>query len=294
VRFVALVLLSDRHQSMLTFGGRRIALLEARMAPETAALVRRLGGHPYEVPAVREVLQPEEATPFIEALVTNGFGLVIFLTGAGVSAVLSEAGRMRCLEATLAALRLTPIVCRGPKPVAVLRQHQVPVLASAAEPYTSRELLHALAPIDLDGKSVALVHYGEANAPLAATLVARGAQLDELLLYEWRLPEDVQPLKELVRELIGGRVDAIAFTTQIQCRHLFRVAAELGLCGQLADALNRDTVVAAVGPVCAEVLRIFGVAPDVVPVRPKLGPMMHALAEYFQPESGPSSTPAGE
>jgi uroporphyrinogen-III synthase len=76
--------------------------------------------------------------------------------------------------------------------------------------------------------------------------------------------------------------DAIAFTTQIQCRHLFRVAAELGLCDQLVSALNANTVVAAVGPVCANVLQIFGVRPDVVPSRPKMGPMIAALAEYFQ------------
>jgi hypothetical protein len=34
--------------------------------------------------------------------------------------------------------------------------------------------------------------------------------------------------------------------------------------------------------VCANVLQIFGVRPDVVPARPKMGPMIAALAEYFQ------------
>ena len=45
-------------------------------------------------------------------------------------------------------------------------------------------MLNALAPIDLEGKAVALVRYGEPNAPLAAALSARGALLEELLLYE--------------------------------------------------------------------------------------------------------------
>jgi uroporphyrinogen-III synthase len=86
-----------------------------------------------------------------------------------------------------------------------------------------------------------------------------------------------------VHELIDGRVDAIAFTTQIQCRHLFRVAGDMGLCQQLVDALNAKAVVAAVGPICTEVLRFFGVTPDVVPTRPKLGPLMNSLSNYFQP-----------
>jgi uroporphyrinogen-III synthase len=273
---------------MLTpsFDGRTIVLLEARMATEAAALVRKMGGVPYAVPAVREVIQPGEAAPFIDALVSGTFSIVVFLTGAGVSALIHEAERLGRLEATLAALRLTGVVCRGPKPVAVLRQHNVPVLVTAAEPYTSNELLEALGSIGLNGTAVALVHYGEANGPLCAALSARGAQLDELLLYEWKMPDDVEPLKVLVRELAAGRMDAIAFTTQIQCRHLFRVAADLGLCSQLAGAINAHAAVAAVGPVCADVLRVFGVIPDVVPLRPKMRPMMNALANYLQTVEG--------
>jgi uroporphyrinogen-III synthase len=252
------------------------------MGEEAAALVRKFGGTPYRVPAVQEVLHEGEAGPFIDALLSGGLSTVVFLTGVGVTALLREATRLGRREATLTALRLSQIVCRGPKPVAVLRRHHVPVHVTAASPYTTKELLDALRHIDLDGKTVALVHYGEPNLMFAAALSARGARLEELSLYEWRMPDDVGPLRQLVRELIDGHVDAIAFTTQIQCRHLFRVAAELGLCDRLVSALNADAVVAAIGPVCASVLQIFGVRPDVVPATPKMGPMIAALAEYFQ------------
>jgi uroporphyrinogen-III synthase len=268
---------------MRTLEGRTVVLLEARMGEEAAALVRKFGGTPYRVPAVREVDSSDEAGPFIEALLCGSLSIVVFLTGVGVSALLREAARRECLEATLTALRLTTIVCRGPKPVAVLKQHQVPAHITAAEPWTTRELLDALKPVDLEGKTVALVHYGEPNAVFTAALTARGALLEELSLYEWKLPDDVEPLRMLVKELVEGRMDAIAFTTQIQCRHLFRVAADLGLCERLAKALNADAVVAAVGPVCADALRVFGVTPNVVPVRPKMGPMIAALADYFDP-----------
>jgi uroporphyrinogen-III synthase len=262
--------------------GRRVALLEARMATEMAALVRRLGGIPYQVPALREIVQPREASTFIDALISGCFSTVVFLTGAGVTALLHEADRRHSVEATLTALRLARIVCRGPKPAHVLRQHDIHIAATAAEPYTSRELLKALDSINLAGQTVALVHYGEVNEAVATALSARGAQLDELLLYKWSMPDDVEPLRTLVRDLIDGQVDSIVFTTQIQCRHLFRVAGDLGLCQQLADALNTKAVVVAVGPICAEVLRFFGVKPDVVPARPKLGPMMNALADYYR------------
>jgi uroporphyrinogen-III synthase len=262
--------------------GRRVALLETRMAGEMAALVRRLGGSPYQVPALREILHSSDAGAFIDALISGQFSTVVFLTGAGVNALLQEASRRHSLEATLAALRLATIACRGPKPAAALRKHEVYPALTAAEPYTSRELLAALGDIDIEGDTLALVHYGEVNAAIAAALSARGAQLDELLLYEWRVPDDVEPLRALVRELISGEVDALVFTTQIQCRHLFRVAGDLGLSRQLAHALNTRIVVAAFAPICTEVLRFFGVTPVVVPARPKMGPLMNALDEYYR------------
>jgi uroporphyrinogen-III synthase len=269
----------------MSFNGRRIALLEARLSDEAAALVRRLGGTPDVVPALREVVQPGRVRPFIERLSSGTVSMVIFLTGVGVAALLREAERTGQLEATLTALRKTRVVCRGPKPVAILKQHQVQVDVLAAEPYTTKDLLDALATVDLNGQSLALVHYGEPNERLAAALLARGARLDELSLYEWRLPDDLGPLKTLVQEIIDGRIDAVAFTSQIQCRHLFRVAGDLGLVDPLIQAL-RNTVVAAVGPVCAAALHELGVTPDVIPARPKMGPMITALSEYFDLTEG--------
>jgi uroporphyrinogen-III synthase len=268
--------------------GRRIALLEARLSEQAASLVRELGGIPYRVPAVREVVHPEQVDAFIAALSSGRLSVVIFLTGVGVTALLREVTRFGWLEATLSALRLTTIACRGPKPLAVLTQYHVPVHIAAAEPYTTRELLAALAAIDLNQRTVALVHYGEPNSALASALAARGAQLEELSLYEWKMPEDVEPLKVLVRDLIDGRVDAIAFTNEIQCRHLFRIADEAGLMGRLADALNTDTIVAAIGPVCADALEALGVTADVIPARTKMGSMITALAEYFELTEGMS------
>ncbi len=274
------------HVSMATLEGRRVALLEARMSEEAATLVRRLGGIPDQVPAVRELVHPEQVGPFLDRLSSGNPTVAIFLTGVGVTALLREATRLGRLDATLATLRQTTVVCRGPKPVAVLKQNNVPVHMTAAEPYTTKELLDRLEAIDLDGKTVALVHYGEPNQPLAAALAARGARLEELSLYEWLMPEDVEPLKRLVRDVIGGSVDAVAFTSQIQCRHLFRIADDLGLSDALAKALNGDVIVAAVGPVCAEALQALGVTPDVIPARPKMAPMITALAEYFELTEG--------
>ena len=254
------------------------------MSGELAAMVERFGGKPYSVPAVREMPleQPEDIGAFLEALCAGRFAVVVLMTGVGVMALLREAERLGRLDAVLAALRKTTTVCRGPKPVAVLRRNDVPVGLAAAEPHTTTELLQALASLDVAGKAVAFAHYGERNETAADGLRARGALVTEICLYEWRLPEDVAPLERLVGEIIDGRVDAIAITSQIQCRHLFQIAETLGRRSALTEALNGKVVVAAVGPVCASALRSFGVIPHVQPPHPKMGPMMVALADYFE------------
>jgi uroporphyrinogen-III synthase len=268
----------------MSLQGKRVALLEARMSNELASMVERIGGTPYSVPAVRETAleQPEETARFVDALCSGRFDVVVFMTGVGATALLREAEKLGRLDAAVAALRQTTTVCRGPKPVAVLRRQGVQVNVTAAEPHTTVEVLQALDTLELGGKKIALVHYGERNDAAANGLRARGDGLDEICLYEWRLPDDVAPLERLVTEIIGARIDAIAITSQIQIRHLFLVASRLGLERALADALSHNVVVAAVGPVCATALRSFGVVPHVQPSHPKMGPMILALADYFE------------
>jgi uroporphyrinogen-III synthase len=199
-----------------------------------------------------------------------------------VTTLLHEADRLGRLEDTLTALRAATIACRGPKPVAALKRYNVPAQIRAIEPYTSTELLGTLSAVVLGAKAVALVHYGEPNHALADALRSRGAHLDEWYLYEWLMPEDREPLAGLVRDLIEERVDAIAFTSQIQFRHLFQAAADMGKAADLVGALNHHTIVAAIGPVCAAALRAQGITPDVLPAHPKMGALLTALADYIE------------
>jgi uroporphyrinogen-III synthase len=252
------------------------------MRGELSDLVLRFGGVPYSAQAVREVPCLEQVPALIDALSERRFSIVVFLTGAGVMALLREAERLGRLEETLTALRATTIACRGPKPSAALNRYNVPVQIKAIEPYTTLELLDGLSGVDLSVKGVALVHYGEPNHVLANELTARGARLEEWCLYEWLLPEDIKPLAALVGRLIDRGVDAIAFTSQIQCRNLFRLAAEVGKSDELVSVLNDHTIVAAIGPVCAAALRAMGITPDVQPAHPKMGALIAALADYVE------------
>ena len=256
--------------------------MEGRMTSELANLVQRFGGHPYCVPAVREqaVECDDQVAAFIDRLTRNEFEIVLFLTGVGVKTLLREAEKLGRLEEILTGLKNVITVCRGPKPSSVLRSNGIQVSIHAREPFTTNELLEAISELDLKEKRVALIHYGDRSIALAEALQARGASLDELYLYLWMLPEDLQPLRDLIGELINGKVDAVAFTSQIQAIHLFRIAGELNLLDELRLALTAKTIVVSIGPTCTAALQQLGVEPQVIPEHPKMGHMISALALY--------------
>jgi uroporphyrinogen-III synthase len=207
--------------------------------------------------------------------------MVIFLTGAGAAALFKEAGRQAGLPALLDVLKDATIVCRGPKPAAVIRRYGLTSDVPVAPPYTSDEVLAPLASMSLEGAEITLVHYGERSARIAEALAQRGAALHDLCVYEWRLPDDLAPLQTLIRDILDHQFDAVIFTSQIQCRHLLTVAEAMQLRQRLVDALNSEVVVSAMGPVCKAALEELGIAPHVVPAIPKMGPLVSALAERF-------------
>ena len=262
----------------------RIALLESRMSRELARLVEKHGGEPLCVPAVRESfeLSPEVLSKLIDDLRGDRHEVVIFMTGVAVSLLFEVADQVGRRPDLVAALKRLTTVCRGPKPTAALRGFGVPPTLTAREPFTSAELIDSLSGIELKGRRVILLHYGERSETLAETLLARQAQLDELWLYRWLMPEETDGLQGLVRGLIGGDVEALTITCQVQFRHLMTVAESLRLERELVRALNEKVVVAAVGPTCAAVLRAYGVRVQVQPDHPKMGPLVIALMRHLE------------
>jgi uroporphyrinogen-III synthase len=274
-----------------SLGGARVALLEARMESELASLVRRHGGEPVCVPALREVERDcaAEAARAIDAIAKES-AVVVLATGVGLQRWLTVAealGRGAELREGLA--RVT-VVCRGPKPVAVLKREGLPAHVRAPAPHTTRELLDALAAVEVRDRDVVFVHDGGASRAVPDALEARGARVFEVRPYEWALPEDVEPLRALVAKLVAGagEVDALVITTQVQARHLFEVADAMGARAALVGALRSPGVVAAVGPTCARVLEELGAPPHVVPEASKMGSLVLALARHFaaRPSSG--------
>lgn len=264
--------------------------LEARRAKEIATLIRNHGGEPLLVPAMRELpLESNRAAfDFISALLRGEFDLVIFLTGVGVRDLLSIVDSQGEREAFLKSLRAVKVAARGPKPLAALREIEVPVAAVAPEPCTWREMLKSIEDNvgpKFDGLRVAIQEYGAPSAELTAALTASKALVTTVPVYRWALPEDLQPLREAVLALTRGEIELVLFLNAVQAAHLFQVAAQMG-CEEMLRRGLQSTVIGSVGPSTSEELERLGVAPDFEPSHPKMGFLVneaaHRAAEILQ------------
>jgi uroporphyrinogen-III synthase len=254
----------------MPFAGLLVISFESRRATEIAELIRRQGGDPFVAPSMREapIENNPEAFAFAERLFANEFDMMILLTGVGTRALDKVLASRYPPQAFAEALRKIAIVARGPKPLAVLREMQVPVAVAVPEPNTWRELLAATA--SRPERRIAVQEYGKSNPELLAGLRARGAEVTGVRVYQWDLPEDTAPLREAARRIADGRADVAMFTTSIQLTHLFRIAEEEGLQEAVSAGLRR-MVIASIGPTTSETLEEFGLQPDIVPSHPKMG-----------------------
>lgn len=264
-----------------SFQERTVLTLETRRGPEMSKLIATYGGQVVHAAAMREVplASNPEALQFAEALTEGKIDVVIFLTGAGARALAKVIEETYPLETLLPHLRKTTIVARGPKPLAVLREWNVPAAIMAQEPNTWREVLLAIDAykLNLQGRIVAVQEYGVSNLELISGLHERGARVTLVPVYQWDLPEDVGPLRAAVEAIIARRIDVVILTTGVQVHHLFRIAEQDGKKSQLKTALQ-NVVKASIGPSTSEVLRSYGLDADVEASRPKMGFLVREAA----------------
>jgi uroporphyrinogen-III synthase len=264
--------------------GLRVLSFESRRAGEMAKLIAAYGGKGTVAPSMREVPleSNKEAIAFARSLAAGGFDMMIFLTGVGTRALARVVQTIYPIEQFAEALRRIPIIARGPKPVAALKELGLPVTLAVPEPNTWRDLLRALDEksdsLPLAGRRVAVQEYGVSNPELLAGLAERGAHVTRVPVYQWALPEDTGPLRAAVHAIVNGEFDVAVFTTSVQIVHLLQIAREMNLEQQVREGLAR-IVVGSIGPVTSEELCEQGITPDFEPVHPKMGFLLNEAGQ---------------
>jgi uroporphyrinogen-III synthase len=264
----------------MAFQGKRVLALESRRAAEIQQLIEKQGGNAFVAPSMREIARADnsEAFAFAERLLSGGFDMVVLLTGVGTRQ-LARLLATRYPENTFPdALRAVTIAARGPKPVAALREMGLAPTVTAPEPNTWRELLAVTE--GRPERRIAVQEYGRPNPELIAGLRARGAEVTQVRVYQWDLPEDTERLREAARRLADRGFDAVLFTTAIQIAHLARIARELGIEEKVFEGL-RQSRICSIGPTTTEALEEFGLHPAMEPSHPKMGFLVKEAADSF-------------
>lgn len=266
--------------------GTKAICFESRLSDSAALMLEKYGTDVISAPSMQEVPLEEhgEVFEFGDLLFDGEVDVLVCMTGVGTRMMIDTLRIRHEMDKILKALTGLTIVVRGPKPVTVLKELGVSYHVNAPEPNTWEELLEAMdnhpKTRDLDGKTVAVQEYGETNEPLLDSLRDRGAEVVQVPVYRWALPDDTEPLKKGIRAVLDGEVEISVFTSKTQIHHVMEMAAADNVVEEFREALNK-TFVASVGPVCTKGLQGQGIQVDFEPTRPKLGIFIKELSLHF-------------
>ena len=266
------------------FAGMTVVAFESRMADQMAMLITRHGGNPQMAPALREIPLENntEALDFAERLMAGNVDLLILLTGVGTRTLVDVWKPQFPLEEIRQALTRTTLVCRGPKPIAALKELGLKPHVTVPEPNTWRDILHTLdeyKPEGLAGLRIAVQEYGTTNPDLARGLTERGAQVRSVPVYRWALPDDVEPLRRALRGIVDGQASVVMFTSAAQVDHVVQLLDDAEKLPAFRDALEK-TMVASIGPVTSQRLRDHHLPVHFEPSHAKMGILVKEAGEH--------------
>jgi uroporphyrinogen-III synthase len=265
------------------FENRLVVAFESRKAREMAALISRQNGVPLIAPAMREIPLEENsaAFEFAEELLAHRLNAILFMTGVGTRLLLEALSTRYSLDRITAALAGVLVVARGPKPLSVLREHQIPANLAVPEPNTWHEILEKLdeqaGDFTLERSRIAIQEYGAPNLELIEELAKRGAEVVRVPVYRWGMPQDCAPLMAALTSILAKQARVLLFTNALQVENVLKVAASNGLTEDLLIALPQ-CVVCSVGPICSAALRANRIEVDLEPEHPKMGFLVHEAA----------------
>lgn len=269
------------------FGGAGVVAFESRLHDVMRESLARHGARAVVAPSMQEIPLENnpEAFAYAEKLFKHQIDMHICMTGVGTRMLLNILSAKYPREEIIAALSKITIVARGPKPVRVLQENKIPIAITVPEPNTWREILEELdfhrSGIELEGKTVAIQEYGVSNQELVNGLKQRGANVIQVPVYRWAMPDDTRPLEEAIGEIIDGKIQFALFTSANQVKNVFQIASERGLEKTLREAF-RKVVIASVGPVASEAIEEYGLQVDFEPSHPKMGHLVAETARQAQ------------
>ena len=265
--------------------GRTIAVTAERRAHQQVKYLEARGAIVRWVPVLRTVegASRTDLNDETSRVIADGIDLLIAPTGQALTWWLDTvpAADREQLGRVLAAAR---VMTRGSKASSAARRNGLTVVWQAPNELVS-DLVEHLASMDLEGSRCAVLLDGNDDHEVANSARDRGADVVELDVYRYAIPDDVGDIDRLVDDIIAGQIDAVTFTSSPAIRHLRSIAFDSGRLRELdaafTEAACRPVVV---GPVCAATAAAASWGQIIEPATARLVPMLDAVVAAFDVE----------
>ena len=256
--------------------GIRVAITENRYPEQLTQLLERLGAKVLSCPLLKEtpIENAAGARRFISICENTQIDYIVFYTGVGVDLLFRAVDKPEVLSRS-------KILARGPKAVNALRRVGLEP-DFVADTATTEGIVRTLSREPLNGKAILVQLYGQDNPELSVALQKHGATVIGVSIYSYTQASDTNAIEDMIRKVLSKEIDAITFTSATQVPFLFRAVDALGDATAFRKRLKKDVVIASVGAVTSRALRDAGVEPHVEPTESKMGPMVKALADFFE------------
>jgi uroporphyrinogen-III synthase len=273
--------------------GYTVGITPARRREEFAAALERRGAKVISAPAIRimPLADDSELRDATRRCLQVPLDVVIATTGIGFRGWVEAADAWGIGDELTQAIGQATLLARGPKARGAIRAAGLHETWSP-ESESSSEVLEYLIAADLGGKRIAVQLHGEPLPDMVQTLRLAGAEVIEVPVYRWVLPEDIVPLHRLIGAVCGAGVDAVAFTSAPAAASFLRAAREQDCADAVRAALRGPVIPACVGPVAAGPFQEEGI-PVVQPGRARLGALVREIIEQVPLRRGMTLPAAG-
>jgi uroporphyrinogen-III synthase len=268
---------------VLPLAGCTIGITADRRRQEQAELLQRRGAVVREGPVIKTVpLQCDDSLhAAIQSLIDCPPEIFIATTGIGIRAFMAAAQAAGLESGVVGALSASRIAARGPKAAGAIQAAGLEVWWQ--EPSEQLDaMLQTLIGQLVPGTRVALQRYGHPVPWAIQSLEEAGANVLELPIYQWTLPEDRAPAYRLIEAACQQQLDAITLTSPPSVDNLFRLAADIGAVDRLRRALNSTVQAVCVGPMSGAAAEAHGVTTAAWPERGRLGLMVRTLTDRLE------------
>jgi uroporphyrinogen III methyltransferase/synthase len=250
--------------------GKRVLVTRSRgQASALGELLQAEGAVPIELPALelRPVAGDERLGQMVQQLQDRRYDWCLFTSINAVDFVFAYLDRTHLDARAFAGCRLAAL---GSATASALGGRGLRAEITAGE-FTSAGLLESL-PLDMGGARVLLPRAEGGSQELTPGLKARGASVDEVVLYESAPPS--QPDQDALQLLRDGRIEIATFASSSSLRNLAT------LLGDDMVALRR-CVIACIGPVTAATARELDLEVSVEPSTHTIPALVEALKERY-------------